>query len=79
MSSIKMVAEQDAAGRVKEIYEDIKDTLGIDFVPNMYRAMALGSKRSTRTSKTPSALTLSRTCIGPWPPGPVFLRRTGTT
>jgi hypothetical protein len=40
MSSIKMVAEQDAAGRVKEIYEDIKDTLGIDFVPNMYRAMA---------------------------------------
>jgi alkylhydroperoxidase/carboxymuconolactone decarboxylase family protein YurZ len=40
MASVEMVSEEEAAGRVKAIYEDIKDTLGIDFVPNMYRAMA---------------------------------------
>ena len=40
MAAIKLIAEEDASGRVKEIYEDIKNTLGIDFVPNMYRAMA---------------------------------------
>jgi alkylhydroperoxidase/carboxymuconolactone decarboxylase family protein YurZ len=40
MASIELISEEDATGRVKEIYEEIKDTLGIDFVPNMYRAMA---------------------------------------
>ena len=37
---VKVVEESEATGKVKEIYEDIKKTLGIDFVPNMYRAMA---------------------------------------
>lgn len=41
MATVAMIAEEQATGRVKEIYEDIKDTLGIDFVPNMYRVMAL--------------------------------------
>ncbi len=40
MASVEMIAEEEATGRVREIYEDIKETLGIDFVPNMYRAMA---------------------------------------
>ena len=40
MTSIKMIAEEDATGSVKAIYEDIRQTLGIDFVPNMYKAMA---------------------------------------
>jgi alkylhydroperoxidase/carboxymuconolactone decarboxylase family protein YurZ len=40
MASAKMVSEEDATGRVKKIYEEIKEALGIDFVPNMYRAMA---------------------------------------
>ncbi len=40
MASIKMVAEEEATGEVKEIYREIMETLGIDFVPNMYRAMA---------------------------------------
>jgi len=35
-----MITEDEATGRVKEIYEDITQTLGIDFVPNMYKAMA---------------------------------------
>jgi alkylhydroperoxidase/carboxymuconolactone decarboxylase family protein YurZ len=41
MASIKMVDESAATGKTKKIYEDIRTTLGIDFVPNMYRAMAV--------------------------------------
>jgi len=40
MASIKMVTEDEAADKVKDIYEDIKSHLGIDFVPNMYKVMA---------------------------------------
>ena len=40
MASVKMVSEEDASGRVEEIYDEIKSTLGIDFVPNLYRVMA---------------------------------------
>ena len=40
MASVTLIAEEDATGKVKEIYSEIKETLGIDFVPNMYRAMA---------------------------------------
>ena len=40
MAAINMISEVEATGRVKEIYEDIKAQLGIDFVPNLYRAMA---------------------------------------
>lgn len=40
MASVRMISEEEATGRVKEIYEEIKSTLGIDFVPNLYRVMA---------------------------------------
>ena len=40
MTAIAMVSDEEATGKVKEIYEDIKATLGIDFVPNLYRVMA---------------------------------------
>lgn len=39
-ASIKMIEESEATGKVKEIYEEIKKALGIDFVPNMYKAIA---------------------------------------
>ncbi len=42
MTSIKMVSEEEASGKVKDIYEEIKSKLGIDFVPNLYKVM--GSK-----------------------------------
>jgi alkylhydroperoxidase family enzyme len=35
-----MIPEDEAAGTVKKTYEEIKDKLGIDFVPNLYRVMA---------------------------------------
>ncbi len=40
MAPIGMVSEEEATGKVKEIYEDIKEQLGIDFVPNLYRSMS---------------------------------------
>jgi alkylhydroperoxidase family enzyme len=40
MASIEMITEDQATGRVKELYEEIKSQLGIDFVPNLYKAMA---------------------------------------
>lgn len=40
MASISFVPEDEATGKVKEVYEEIKEQLGIDFVPNLYRVMA---------------------------------------
>jgi alkylhydroperoxidase/carboxymuconolactone decarboxylase family protein YurZ len=40
MPTIRMIPEDEATGVVREIYEEIKSTLEIDFVPNLYRAMA---------------------------------------
>ncbi len=37
---VKVVEESEATGKVEKVYEDIKKTLGIDFIPNMYKAMA---------------------------------------
>ncbi len=36
-----VVDEPNSAGKVRTIYDDIKKTLGIDFIPNMYKAMDL--------------------------------------
>jgi len=40
MASIRLVPEEEAVGKVKAIYEQIKQQFGIDFVPNLYRVMA---------------------------------------
>ena len=40
MASVKLIPEDEATGKVKDVYEEIKASLGIDFVPNLYRAMA---------------------------------------
>ena len=40
MASIRLVAEEEATGKVKVLYDEIKSEHGIDFVPNLYRAMA---------------------------------------
>ncbi len=39
MAVIGLVEENEAPGMVRDVYQDIKSTLGIDFVPNMYKAM----------------------------------------
>ncbi len=40
MAAVEMVEATTATGKVEEVYDEIKRSLGIDFVPNMYRAMA---------------------------------------
>lgn len=40
MASVKLISEDEATGKVKEIYDEIKADLGTDFVPNLYKAMA---------------------------------------
>jgi len=40
MASIKLISEDEAEGKVKDLYEEIKSQLEIDFVPNLYKAMA---------------------------------------
>jgi hypothetical protein len=40
MPAIRMVEEDEATDEVRELYGEIKSTLGIDFVPNMYKLMA---------------------------------------
>jgi hypothetical protein len=37
MAAMNMVAEDEATSRVSEIYDDIKDTFRIDFVPKTSR------------------------------------------
>lgn len=41
MASVEMIPEEEATGRVKEIYDDIMAQLGIGFVPNLYKTMAV--------------------------------------
>jgi len=40
MALVKLIPEEEATGKVKALYEEIKQGLGVDFVPNLYRAMA---------------------------------------
>jgi alkylhydroperoxidase/carboxymuconolactone decarboxylase family protein YurZ len=40
MASIKLIPEEEATGKVKEVFAEIMEAHGIDFVPNMYKAMA---------------------------------------
>ena len=40
MASVKLIPEDEATGKVKALYDEIKANLGTDFVPNLYKAMA---------------------------------------
>ncbi|HEX5103944.1 MAG TPA: carboxymuconolactone decarboxylase family protein [Pirellulaceae bacterium] len=40
LATVRLVDEQGAGGKVREIFDDIKRTKGIDFVPNFWRALA---------------------------------------
>jgi alkylhydroperoxidase family enzyme len=40
MATIAMISEDESEGKVKKIYEEIMERLGIDFVPNLYKVMA---------------------------------------
>ena len=40
MARVELITEQEATGRVKEIYEDIKATMGWDMVPQTFQLIA---------------------------------------
>lgn len=40
IATVRPVAEAEATGKVAEIFADIKQTKGIDFVPNFWRTIA---------------------------------------
>lgn len=40
MPTVKLISEQEASPDVIEVYEDIKNHFNIDFVPNVFKAMA---------------------------------------
>src|SRR5688500_14719328 len=39
-ATVRLVDEQGAGGKVRQIFDDIKRTKGLDFVPNFWRALA---------------------------------------
>jgi AhpD family alkylhydroperoxidase len=39
-ATVRLVDENGAGGKVREIFDDIKRTKGIDFVPNFWRTLA---------------------------------------
>lgn len=39
-ATVRLVEEEDAVGLVRKIYEDIKQTKQIDFVPNFWKTLA---------------------------------------
>ena len=41
MSLFRTVSEKKAKGKVKAVYEDIKATKKIDFVPNFWKALSI--------------------------------------
>jgi AhpD family alkylhydroperoxidase len=40
IATVRLVGENEARGKVAEIFADIKRTKNIDFVPNLWRALA---------------------------------------
>lgn len=40
MARVELITEQQAVGKVKEIYEDIKATMGWEFVPQTFQLVA---------------------------------------
>jgi alkylhydroperoxidase/carboxymuconolactone decarboxylase family protein YurZ len=40
MATIRIISEEEATGKVKEIFEDFKRTRKVDFVPAFWRALA---------------------------------------
>lgn len=41
MSVVAMISENQAVGKVKDIYPEIMSSYDIDVVPNMYKLMAV--------------------------------------
>jgi len=38
---LRPVSDQEATGKVREVFDDIKATKGVDFIPNFWQALAV--------------------------------------
>jgi len=45
MATTRLMAESEATGRVKEIFDEIKSTLSLPFVPELFRALGYQEKQ----------------------------------
>ena len=52
MSIVKPISEKQAKGKVKEIYDDIKKTKKIKFIPNFWKVLANDPSTLERTWKS---------------------------
>jgi alkylhydroperoxidase/carboxymuconolactone decarboxylase family protein YurZ len=41
MALFRTVSDEEATGKVREVFDDIKATKNIDFVPNFWQALAI--------------------------------------
>ena len=41
MALFRTVSDEEATGKVREVYDDIKATKEIDFIPNFWQALAI--------------------------------------
>jgi len=51
MALLKTVSEEEATGKVKEVFNDIKATKEIDFIPNFWQALAINPDHLEATWK----------------------------
>ena len=51
MTLLRSVSEAEATGKVKEVFEDIKATKEIDFVPRFWQALANNSDHLEATQQ----------------------------
>jgi len=64
MSLYRTVSEKEAKGKVRAVYEDIKATKKIDFVPNFWKALSINPDhleatwQKLKTVMTPGKLDL---------------------
>ncbi|MGI8687303.1 MAG: carboxymuconolactone decarboxylase family protein, partial [Thermomicrobiales bacterium] len=49
MTTVRIIPDEEATGLVREVYDDIKATKGIDFVPNFWRALAVNPEHLSAT------------------------------
>jgi AhpD family alkylhydroperoxidase len=49
MATVNRIEETEATGVVREVYDDIKETRGIDFVPNFWKTIAAHPPTLKRT------------------------------
>jgi len=51
MALFRTVSEAEATGKVKAVYDDIKATKKIDFVPNFWEALSVNPEHLRRSGR----------------------------